>query len=133
MSYTRSKSAAKRRRKRTSGLHGKGSRGSSAIDRDASDDPIEFTPSSGNVFLDLGYSPAEAESMAMRSALMVRVIKEIKRRRLTQAKAAKLFGISQPRISDLVRGKFNLFSLDSLVVMLTHAGMRVRLSVKPAA
>lgn len=133
MSYPRSKSAVKRRPSRTSASRGKGSRRSSAIVQDVQDEPIECTPSSGNVFLDLGFPPAEAANLLMRSQLMIQVVDEIERRGLTQAKAAKLFGVSQPRISDLVRGKHDLFSIDSLITMLTNAGMQVTLSVKPAA
>jgi predicted XRE-type DNA-binding protein len=52
---------------------------------------------------------------------------------LTQARAAKLFGVSQPRISDLMRGKINLFSIDNLVRLLAAAGLRVDLKVKKVA
>lgn len=84
--------------------------------------------SSGNVFRDLGFSNDEAEHLKIRSSLMIQVRKVLESQRLTQAEAAELFGVSQPRISDLVRGKINLFSIDTLVDMLAHAG--VRISVK---
>jgi predicted XRE-type DNA-binding protein len=86
--------------------------------------------SSGNVFRDLGFSAAESESLRLRSDLMNELGKVIKRRRLTQARAAALFGVSQPRVSDLVRGRIERFSVDSLVTMLGHAGIRVELVVK---
>jgi predicted XRE-type DNA-binding protein len=86
--------------------------------------------SSGNVFRDLGFSPDEAEHLKIRSALMVRIRKVLESRGLTQAQAAELFGVSQPRISDLVRGKIHLFSIDTLVEMLAHAGVRVSLVIQ---
>lgn len=61
---------------------------------------------------------------------MTELGKLIKTRRLTQAKAAALFGVSQPRVSDLVRGRIERFSVDTLVAMLGHAGARVELVVK---
>ncbi len=86
--------------------------------------------SSGNVFRDLGFSEEEAEHLRIRASLMVQIRKVLEMRRLTQARAAELFGVSQPRISDLVRGKIALFSIDTLVDMLAHAGIRVSLSVQ---
>jgi len=86
--------------------------------------------SSGNVFRDLGFDREEAEHLKLRSELMIEIRKEIEARRLTQAAAAALFGVSQPRISDLVRGKIDLFSIDTLIDMLAHAGVRVSLVVK---
>ena len=92
-----------------------------------------MTPSSGNVFEDLGYSPAEARLLALRADLMVRIERVIKDRHLTQSRAARLLGVTQPRISDLVRGKIDRFSIDSLVEMLARAGVRVGLTVEPRA
>ncbi len=83
--------------------------------------------SSGNVFRDLGLSRDEAEHLKVRSTLMIQIRKLLEARRLTQAAAADLFGVSQPRISDLVRGKIELFSIDTLVDMLANAGVRVSL------
>ena len=83
--------------------------------------------SSGNLFRDLGFMPAEARHLKIRSDLMLRLSKLIESRGLTQAKAAALFGVSQPRISDLVRGKIDLFSIDTLIAMLEHAGVRVQI------
>jgi predicted XRE-type DNA-binding protein len=85
----------------------------------------QITPSSGNVFLDLGFSEEEAAHLEVRSTLMFTIHKLIQDRRLTQAKAAKLLGVSQPRVSDLVRGRIDLFSIDSLVDMLARAGIKV--------
>lgn len=91
---------------------------------------MEITPSSGNVFLDLGFSPEEAENLKIRSSLMFSIRKLIESRGLKQAEAAELFGVAQPRISDLVRGKVESSSTDGLVNMLAHAGLRVELTVK---
>lgn len=78
-------------------------------------------------------SPADAESMKLRSKLMRAIIAQIERRKLSQAAAAKLMGVSQPRVSDLVRGKVDLFSLDMLVNMCTAAGIQVDLKIGRAA
>lgn len=87
--------------------------------------------SSGNVYRDLGFSPEETENLRARSDLMIELTKIIKARRLTQAAAAKLLGVTQPRISDLMRGRIDRFSIDSLVEMLGHAGLRVGFTLKP--
>ena len=86
--------------------------------------------SSGNVYRDLGFSTDEAENLQVRSDLMIRLTKIIQSRHLTQAKAAKLLGVTQPRISDLMRGKIDRFSIDTLVEMLGHAGIRVSFVLK---
>jgi predicted XRE-type DNA-binding protein len=90
---------------------------------------MKIEPSSGTVFTDLGFNPVEAESLRLRSELMVEIIRLMKSRKLTQSAAAKLFGVSQPRVSDLIRGKIDLFSIDTLISMLTRAGMRVELRI----
>ena len=68
-------------------------------------------------------TPQEAASMRARSALMMCLSEVIREQGMTQAQAADLFGVTQPRISDLMRGKFNLFSLDTLIDMAATAGM----------
>jgi predicted XRE-type DNA-binding protein len=83
--------------------------------------------SSGNVFIDLGYSPDEAAILQMRADLMADLRKFIKAKRLTQAKAAEILGVSQSRISDLIRGKWERFSLEMLITLATRAGMHVTL------
>ena len=85
--------------------------------------------SSGNVFRDLGFSTEEAKNLRLRSDLMIRLSKLIDARGLTQAQAADLFGVTQPRISDLVRGKIGRFSVDTLIAMLGNAGVRVQIVV----
>jgi predicted XRE-type DNA-binding protein len=87
--------------------------------------------SSGNVFGDLGFEPKEAESLRLRAQLMAELKRLIQARKLKQNSAAKLFGVTQPRISDLVRGKIDLFSIETLVHMLTRAGIRVQLRLAP--
>ena len=85
--------------------------------------------STGNVFRDLGFSPEEATNLKVRSDLMIRLSKLIDVRGLTQSQAADMFGVTQPRISDLVRGKIGRFSVDTLITMLGHAGVRVQIVV----
>lgn len=89
---------------------------------------IKITKGSGNVFRDLGFSPGEAEHLRVRAKLMVALERLIVRRGLSQAKAATLFGVSQPRVNDLVRGRLHRFSIDALVDMLARAGVRVHLT-----
>ncbi len=78
-------------------------------------------------------TPAQAENMKLRSALMIALKDYIEAESLSQSEAAKRFGVTQPRISDLVRGKIDLFSLDMLVNMVATAGMRVDMRVAKAA
>ena len=85
--------------------------------------------SSGNVFIDLGYSPEEATILQMRADLMADLRKFIKTKRLTQAEAAKIFGVSQSRVSDLTTGKWEKFSLEMLITLVTKAGMNVKLKI----
>jgi len=83
--------------------------------------------SSGNVFIDLGYSPDEAAILQMRADLMADLRKLIKARRLTQARASAILGVSQSRVSDLIRGKWERFSLEMLITLATRVGMHVSL------
>ncbi|MDR1854205.1 MAG: XRE family transcriptional regulator [Azoarcus sp.] len=78
-------------------------------------------------------TPAEAENMRLRANLMMELTEHLRKEGLTQAEAAKLFGVTQPRISDLMRGKINLFSLDALTNMAGAAGLHIELRVKEAA
>lgn len=89
------------------------------------------TKSSGNVFIDLGFPPEEAAIFQMRSEIMTDLRKFITTKMLTQAKAAELLGVSQSRVSDLIRGKWEKFSLEMLIALATKAGMRI--SLKRAA
>ena len=92
---------------------------------------LKVTRSSGNVFRDLGFPPGEAEHMLVRSDLMIRVQKLIASRGLKQAEVAKILSVTQPRVSDLLRGRIDLFSTDTLIDMLARLGVRVRLVLKP--
>lgn len=87
----------------------------------------EIFHSSGNVFIDLGFSPDEAAILQMRADLMADLRKFIKAKKLTQVKAAEILGVSQSRVSDLIRGKWERFSLEMLITLATRAGMRVTL------
>lgn len=78
-------------------------------------------------------TPAQAENMKVRSALMIALKERIEAEGLSQANAAKLFGVTQPRISDLLRGKITLFSIDTLINMLATAGLHVKLQIAQAA
>ena len=89
--------------------------------------------SSGNVFRDLGFSEKEAENLRIRADLMITLGKLIENRGLSKAQAAKLLAVNQARIADLMRGKIEIFSIDSLIEMLGHAGARVSVIVKKAA
>lgn len=93
---------------------------------------MRFTRSSGNVFRDLGFSPREAEYLKVRSELMTSLQKAIAARGLKQAEAAKLFGVTQPRVSDLMRGRIDLFSIDTLIDMLARLGIRARIVLQPS-
>src|SRR5476649_464814 len=81
----------------------------------------------GSVFDDLGFDAAEASNLKIRAALMLAIEQELDKQKLTQAKAAKLLGVAQPRISDLKRGKIQLFTIDVLVNMLAKLGKPVSL------
>lgn len=86
--------------------------------------------SEGNVFRDLGFDRLESENLRLRSDLMIELTKVVQSRHLTQAQAAAMFGVSQPRVSDLMRGRIDRFSVDTLVAMLESAGLRVKLVVR---
>jgi len=94
---------------------------------------LKITPSSGNVFRDLGFSREESEHLMVRSDLMIAVQKALERRALKQAEAAKILGVTQPRVSDLLRGRIDLFSTDALIDMLARLGIRVRFVLSPRA
>ena len=79
---------------------------------------------------DLGFRREEAEHLLVRADLMIQAQKLIASRRLKQREAARLLRVTQPRISDLLRGRIDLFSTDTLIDMLARLGARVRISVK---
>lgn len=88
---------------------------------------LKITPSTGNVFRDVGFSRREAEHLKVRADLLIHVHKAITRRKLTQAAAAKILGVHPPRVSDLMRGRIDLFSIETLIDMLSRLGLSVRL------
>ena len=87
--------------------------------------------SSGNVFRDLGFVPEDAEHLAIRADLVIQIEKAIESRGLEQAEATKVVRVTQPRMSDLLRGRIDLFSTDTLIDMLARLGVRVRLVTRP--
>ena len=92
-------------------------------------EPVEFVRGSGNVFLDLGFEPEEAANLQLRSRLAIELDRYIEAEGITQTEAAERFGVSQPRVSDLVRGKLDRFTIDALVTMLARVGRQVEVSV----
>ena len=78
-------------------------------------------------------TPEQAANMKLRSVLMIALKDHVTRAAMSQAQAARLFGVTQPRVSDLMRGKINLFALDALVNMATAAGLRIGMRVRKAA
>lgn len=78
---------------------------------------------SGNVFLDLGFDPAEAKVLALRAAVMIRMEQHLKAQGWTQAEAAKRLGITQPRVSRLTKGRWQDFSLDMLLTLAARVGL----------
>ena len=94
---------------------------------------LKMERGSGNVFLDIGFAPDEAQNLQLRSDLMSRIERYVRSSGLTQKECAARMGVTQPRLNDLLKAKIDKFSLDALVNMLGHAGMRVELRVKKAA
>ncbi len=91
---------------------------------------VRIRRGSGNVFKDVGFPPDEAAHLLIRTDLMLQIERALKERGLTQAKAAKLLGVTQPRVSDLIRGRIDLFSIDTLVDMLARLGISVTLRTR---
>ena len=90
---------------------------------------LKITKSCGNVFLDIGFPPDEAAILAMRADLMCQMEILIRDNKWTQAEAATVLGISQSRVSDLIRDKWDKFSLDMLITLATRAGKKVELKL----
>ncbi|WP_422413099.1 MULTISPECIES: helix-turn-helix domain-containing protein [unclassified Endozoicomonas] len=97
------------------------------------------TPTGGNVFADLGFSPEEAKKLKeeaegkikadLKIQLMVEITKAIRDRQLKQEEAARLLNVSRPRVSDVMTGKASKFTIDALVEMLQKLGLSVTLKV----
>lgn len=93
-------------------------------------DEMKVTPSSGNVFSDLGFDAEEAENLRIRSKLMISLCRRIEELGISQNEAADYFGVAKSRISDLVRGKIGRFTIDALINMHAHAGMKVSVEIE---
>ena len=92
----------------------------------------KVTRSSGNVFVDMGFPAEEAAVLAMRADLMAKLRLQIERSGWTQMDASKQLGIAQSRVSDLMRGKWEKFSLDMLVTIAARAGRRQKITLAAA-
>ena len=93
----------------------------------------KITKSSGNVFIDLGFPAEEAVILALRSDLMGKLRILIERQHWTQVEAAQRLGVTQSRVSDLIRGKWEKFSLDMLLILAVRAGLEPKLTLMKAA
>jgi predicted XRE-type DNA-binding protein len=93
-------------------------------------DDITVHDSSGNVFADLGIE--NPEEYLAKSELAAEILRIVQRRRLTQAEAAKLLGIRQPKVSELLRGRLDGFSTDRLLRFITQLGYNVQIKVSKA-
>jgi predicted XRE-type DNA-binding protein len=131
MSFMHSKKRARKLLKKTSKSRASDSKSLSAKNDDLRKGSM--VASGGSIFDDLGFPPAEAMNLRLRSQLMIELRRMIEHRGLSQAQAAKLLGVTQPRISNLMGGKINLFSLDHLVTIAARAGAVVRMSVARSA
>ena len=94
---------------------------------------LKIEKGSGNIFRDLGFPPGEAQNLIMRAELMIKIEQFVRKSGMTQKEAARLIGITQPRLNLLLKRKIDLFSLDALVNMVARAGMQVKLTVRKAA
>jgi len=90
---------------------------------------MRATKGSENVFVDCGFPPAEAENLRIRAKMMMALTRYIQEKKITQTRAARIMGVSQPRISDLIRGKIGLFTIDTLVNMVSAAGLKVDVDI----
>jgi len=91
----------------------------------------DITESSGNVFRDLGFDGGEAQSLRVRARMMAPLERSIREREITQAEAAEELGTTQARISELMSGKIQAFSIGALINMLDRAGLEVDVNVRP--
>ena len=91
---------------------------------DARRSDTRVTRGSGNVFIDLGFGAAEAEVMTLRTDVMIRIEQRLKAKGWTQSEAANHLGITRPRVSKLIKGVWQDFSLDILLTLAARAGLR---------
>ena len=94
---------------------------------------LKIEKGSGNIFRDICFPAAEAHNLVLRAELMNRIEDFVAGRALTQQQAAKVLGVTQPRLNLLLKGKIGEFSLDALVNMAARAGMRVEMKIRKAA
>ncbi|OOZ40271.1 hypothetical protein BOW53_08475 [Solemya pervernicosa gill symbiont] len=87
------------------------------------------TPANGNVFDDLGFPPLEANKLQLKAQLMVTITQWVNEHQLTQQQAAEQLEVSRPRVSDVVNGKIEKFTIDALVDMIEHTGQHVTMNV----
>lgn len=101
-----------------------------------------ITPVGGNVFADLGFPPKEAaalkrqsqriiaQKLALKTRLMAELAQWVKTRKLKQADAAQILGVTRPRVSDAINRKTSKFTIDALIDMVAKTGKRVEVSVQ---
>lgn len=94
---------------------------------------MDITQGNRNVFEDIGFAPEEATNLKVRTDLMLNLRRLIEKKGWTQAEAAERLDETQPRISNLMTGEIDRFSIDKLVNMLSRAGLRVRVEVESTA
>ena len=134
MYSTRSKRKPKKRPSTTSRLAGSVIERPKAADRRGHKaSGIQVTHGSDNVFEDVGFEAEEAANLKVRADLLLDLRQYIQAHGWTQAEAAAFFGETQPRMSNLLKGEISRFSIDKLINMLAHAGIRVRLKTEPRA
>ena len=92
---------------------------------------IPIQRSSGNVFIDMGFTPEEAAELSVKSTLIMAIDETIRRRKLTQTEAATLCGTDQPTLSKALRGRMESITIDRLASWLTALGRTVEIRVVP--
>ena len=90
------------------------------------------TQTFNNVWDALEDDPAERESLKIKSRMMMEIRQHLKEHKLTQTQAAKMMHVTQPRISDLINGKIDKFTIDMLITMLARLGLHVEVTLKAA-
>ncbi len=91
--------------------------------------PVKVSRARGSIFREMGFSRPEAAHLLIRSELMIQLRGHIQSTGMKQAEAARLLHVTQPRISALMKGRIDLFSVDTLISMLARAGFRVRVAL----
>jgi predicted XRE-type DNA-binding protein len=94
---------------------------------------LQITQGSDNVFSDLGFPEAEAQNLLLRSDMVIHIRKVIDKLGITQAEAAKLAGITQPRMNDLMKNRMHKFTIDALVSIVANLGYSMQLKFKKTA